>query len=354
MHPVHDQVLDYIGDPTCGSFDELALSVFAHQFDTIDPYRRYCTSRRRTPLSVQDWRQIPPVPIQAFKEVELRCGPAQRVFLSTGTTAGPNRRSRHALPDPRLYRTAAVAGMRAFLFPDVERMSLVSLIPRASAAPDSSLAQMVEWAIEDLAADQTASFADGSTIAIDAFADFLRGAERSGRPCCLMTTTGVLIGVLDDFRRRDLRFRLPHGSRIMDTGGFKGAPRHVSRNGLLRECWNALAVPGYFCVNEYGMAELSSQLYDNVIANRCRGQLCARFKIGPHWTRTLIVDPDSLQPLRHGKRGLLCHFDLANAGTALAVLTEDVGVAVENGFEIIGRAAGAEPRGCSLSLMEWR
>jgi hypothetical protein len=46
---------------------------------------------------------------------------------------------------------------------------------------------------------------------------------------------------------------------------------------------------------------------------------------------------------------LLCHFDLANAGTAMAVLTEDVGRVVPDGFELIGRAAGGEERGCSLS-----
>ena len=47
---------------------------------------------------------------------------------------------------------------------------------------------------------------------------------------------------------------------------------------------------------------------------------------------------------------MLCHVDLANAGTALAVLTEDIGREVKDGFEVIGRAAGAEARGCSLAL----
>ena len=73
--------------------------------------------------------------------------------------------------------------------------------------------------------------------------------------------------------------------RIMDTGGDKGAPRRLSRNGLLHACWSTFAVPGYFVVNEYGMAELSSQFYDNVIAERFAGRHCARCKVGPHWSR---------------------------------------------------------------------
>jgi hypothetical protein len=53
-----------------------------------------------------------------------------------------------------------------------------------------------------------------------------------------------------------------------------------------------------------------------------------------------------------GTPGLLCHHDLANAGSVAAVLTEDMGVAVDGGFRVLGRAPGAEPRGCSLALEE--
>jgi len=118
--------------------------------------------------------------------------------------------------------------------------------------------------------------------------------------------------------------------------------------------WATFAIPGYFCVNEYGMAELSSQFYDNVIADRFAGRHRKRFLVGPHWARTLVLDPQSLTPSEPGARGLLCHFDLANAGTALAVLTEDVGRTCDGGFELLGRAAAAEARGCSLSAAEWR
>jgi hypothetical protein len=139
----------------------------------------------------------------------------------------------------------------------------------------------------------------------------------------------------------------------MDTGGGKGAPRPMSRNGLLHACWTAFAIPGYFCVNEYGMAELSSQFYDNVIENRVAGRHRPRCKVGPRWIRTIVVDPGSLEPLPPGAQGLLCHFDLANAGTAMAVLTEDLGKTVEGGFELLGRVQDAELRGCSLSVAQW-
>ena len=48
--------------------------------------------------------------------------------------------------------------------------------------------------------------------------------------------------------------------------------------------------------------------------------------------------------------GLLKHVDLANRGSAIAVQTEDLGVATEAGFEVLGRVPAAEARGCSLAL----
>ena len=81
--------------------------------------------------------------------------------------------------------------------------------------------------------------------------------------------------------------------------------------------------------------------------------------------RTEIVDPRRLgpegpEPVDDGAVGLLRHLDLANVERPLMILSEDVGRCVsanadgglQRGFEILGRAKGAEPRGCSLSAEE--
>jgi hypothetical protein len=352
-HPIHDRVLEFVADPAAAQFERLALDVFAHQFECIPAYRRLCERRGKTPGSVSDWRDIPPVPALAFKEVDLGCGPPERIFLTTGTTAGRERRGRHALPDLRLYRAAAVAGMKQFLFPDVADIGILSLIPPSAECPESSLAQMVSWAVEEFGDIRSAFFAAAQHVDLNAFADALRHSEREGTPVCIMTTTGTLIQFVDHCRARRWSFRLPHSSRLMDTGGTKGAPRSMSTRGVLQACWNDFAIPGYFCANEYGMTEMCSQFYDNVIRDRYHGRGTRRAKAGAHWVRTLVLDPSSLREVEAGERGLLCHFDLANAGTAMPVLTEDVGRVVQDGFELIGRATGAEARGCSLSAAEF-
>jgi hypothetical protein len=134
----------------------------------------------------------------------------------------------------------------------------------------------------------------------------------------------------------------------MGTGGAKGGARPMSRKGLLHAIWQTLAVPSYFCTNEYGMSELSSQAWENVIADRVAGRSSHRTLVTPSWMRTRVLDPASLDDAEPGQPGLLCHYDLANAGTAMAVLTEDIGRTTRDGFELLGRATGAERRGCSL------
>ncbi|MDH3427700.1 MAG: hypothetical protein OEM23_04620, partial [Gemmatimonadota bacterium] len=72
----------------------------------------------------------------------------------------------------------------------------------------------------------------------------------------------------------------------------------------------------------------------------------------PPWLRTRVVDPVSLAPLPDGEDGLLCHYDLANVGSVVAVLTEDRGRARGDTIQWLGRTPGAMPRGCSLATAE--
>jgi hypothetical protein len=350
---IYERVLAFI-EKAAGDFEELAPAVFRHQFEGCPAYRSYCESRGIDAGAVASWRDIPPVPIQAFKEAILCCGEPRHVFMSTGTTQGLERRSRHAMPDLRLYRASAIAGLRRFLFPDVERMDLVSLIVPVAERPESSLAQMVAWAAEALGDGPMVEAAPGGSPDFEAFADSLRRSEHSGAPLAIFATTGALIHFFDWARSHSLSFRLPHGSRLMDTGGGKGAPRPMSRRGILHAVWATLAIPGYFAINEYGMAELSSQYYDSVIRDRQAGVHRPRRLLAPPWLRTLLLDLETLRPVAAGSAGLICHVDLANAGSAVAVLSEDVGVAVEGGLRLVGRAPRAESRGCSLSAAEWR
>ena len=47
------------------------------------------------------------------------------------------------------------------------------------------------------------------------------------------------------------------------------------------------------------------------------------------------------------------HTDLANYNSVTTLLTEDVGVATDDGFILLGRAQGAQAKGCSLAVEDF-
>jgi hypothetical protein len=353
MHvQMNTQVLDFIRDPTGHDFEALALEVFAYQFQHNLPYRRFCLARGQTPETVSRWQGVPAVPTVAFKELDLTCGPPEKIFLTSGTTRGQDRRGRHLVPDLRLYHASALTHFATCLLPDDRRLPMLALIPAPQALPTSSLTQMAEWVLSEFGTAESAYFIDTAGVHLDAFIEAVARAQREGTPVCILAITSALVAFFDWCEAHGQQFALPGGSRIMDTGGNKGRGRAISRNGFLLSCWKYLKVAGYSCVNEYGMTEMASQFYDNVLYNRFRRSNEPRYKIGPPWVRTLVVDPETLTEVPPGHTGLLRHFDLANAGSVMAIQTDDVGYTTGTGFEITGRAPGAEARGCALVLDE--
>lgn len=65
-----------------------------------------------------------------------------------------------------------------------------------------------------------------------------------------------------------------------------------------------------------------------------------------------MVSPETLRPVDPGEAGLLQIYDLANVASVLTIQTEDLAVQLDGGFELLGRAPAAEPRGCSLAVAD--
>jgi hypothetical protein len=347
------------------AFDRLARAVFAHQLACNRPYRLFCERRGASPETVEHWSQIPAVPTDAFKAAALVCGdPAAieaaaaqgedahrsaAVFRTSGTTLGPGQRGIHYVPDLALYDAALRAGFRAHVLPEGVRMRMVSLVPRPEEVPDSSLSHMAGAVAADFGTAADGWYVSpGGGIDEAGLEAALRDAETAGEPVCLLGTAFALVHWLDALRQAGTRFRLPEGSRLMDTGGFKGRSREVTREELYGAVGEMTGIGHAWCVNEYGMTEMSSQFYDAVAGS---GAVPAeRVHAGPPWVRTLATDPETLRPLPHGEIGVLRHVDLANLQSVTSIQTADLGFTSPAGFRVLGRARGAEARGCSLAM----
>lgn len=338
-------------------FNRLALAAFAHQWEWNAPYRTLCQVRGKTPSTIGDWTEVPAVATSAFKFADLTTVPEEQVgvvYVTSGTTRGGERRGRHLLPDTRLYDASLRPNFQAHLLPDRERIRMLVWGPSAPYFPQSSLGHMNSRVLEELGTSGSGAFWTDQGPCFPELFEALTAAEREGTPVCLLGTAFGFVHLLDWLGERDARFQLPPGSRIMDTGGYKGRSREVPKPELYRLYEERLGIPATHIVNEYGMTELGSQFYDTGLRELVRtGSAGPRRKIPPPWVRTRVMDPETLTPLPRGTVGLLCHFDLANLHTVSAIQTDDLGVWGEDGFEVLGRAAGAEPRGCSLAVEEF-
>jgi hypothetical protein len=335
-------------------FDALALLLFIYQYRFNLPYHRFCEATGVTLKGVTDWRAIPALPTSAFKAAPICSFPPEEagiVYRTSGTTRRADR-GEHRLRDTRLYDAALAPNLKAHLLPDVATMRMAVLAPSPQEAPDSSLSHMLGRAVETWGAPGSRFYVAGQELALDALEEDLARCERAGQPVCLLGTAFAFVRFLDHCAARRRAYRLPDGSRLMDTGGYKGRSREVPKEELYRAYEERLGIPPYRIVNEYGMTEMSSQFYDTVLRDHLAGRPRRRQKVPPPWVRTLVVDPETVAPLPPGTPGLLRHYDLANVDSVLALQTEDLGLWLDEGFEILGRLPGADPRGCSLSAEE--
>jgi hypothetical protein len=417
-------------------FNTLALELFALQFQHNAAYRKICAARGLTPGVVEHWTRIPAVPTSAFKELELTClAPAERtaVFHSSGTTEQKPSRHYHGAESLAVYEASLLAWFRPHLLTDKLKLELqpsaapagvqasacgcgdgdfglVILTPPAAQAPYSSLVHMFETVRQKLGGASVPALssrrshrggeggsrseflgklaADGSwTLDFNAVVDALSsggdGASPppqtpDARPLLLLGTAFSFVHLLDFLAEQDLRFQLPAGSRVMETGGYKNRSRSLPKTELHQLITERLGVPPSHIICEYGMSELSSQAYDTKLERRAptrrdavgvQALACSdgtlkhelqragsetgappgwRYFRFPPWARVQIISPETGREVTDGETGLIRVFDLANVFSVMAIQTEDLGIRRDEHFELIGRAALAEARGCSL------
>jgi hypothetical protein len=163
----------------------------------------------------------------------------------------------------------------------------------------------------------------------------------------ILGTAFSFVHLLDYLVERDLRVELPAGSRVMETGGYKNRSRSMPKVELHSLIMERLGVPAENIICEYGMSELSSQAYDSEIHHPF-SILHPRILRFPPWARVQIISPETGREVADGETGMIRIFDLANVFSVAAIQTEDLGIRRGDGFELVGRAQLAEPRGCSL------
>jgi hypothetical protein len=338
------------GRPAPEPFDALAVDLARFQARGIAGYARLCAARAADPARFARASDAPAVPTDAFKLATVFAfEPAEAVvtFRTSGTSVGA--RGAHAMRSVDTYDAASLAFARATLLRGLADPAVLVLGPSPADAPDSSLAHMCGHFARSLAPgqpDRDTFFLRDGVLDVDRLR--ARVAALSPRiPALVLATSFALVHLLDAIG--DGCLALPGGSRVMQTGGFKGKSREVEA-GVLR-----LAVAELFGVDEravageYGMTELSSQFWE---ARLLDAQAPPGVYAEPPWARVVPVDPVTLSPVEAGTIGIARIEDLANVDSAFAVVAQDRVRRLAGGFELLGRLPGAPPRGCSIATDE--
>jgi hypothetical protein len=331
---------------------ELAGDIARYQVENVEGYARLVKARGLASAALGDLASLPAVPTDAFKLTRVAAfdeSETKVVFRTSGTTIGA--RGSHEMRDVATYDAAAVAFGRRWLARDlVEKVPVIVLGPSPDDAPDSSLVHMC--AAFALAFGTEASVSDVFVIqddVIDAsrFDERVAVALAKEQPMLILATSFALVHFLEGMD--ELEFPLPVGSRIMQTGGFKGKSREVEPAKLRSEVARVFRVEERAIVSEYGMTELSSQFYERTLFDAAAAP---GIYAEPPWARVVPVDAETLEPVKDGEIGIAKIVDLMNVDSAVAVLAADRVRRVDGGFELLGRAPGAPPRGCSIAIDE--
>jgi hypothetical protein len=317
------------------TFDALACAIARFQARHVAPIGKLSRARGVDPAALRRHQEIAALPSDAFRLRRVAAhdeSEDERCFETSGTTQAL--RGRHPMRTTASYCASALAWGRARLFPDRERLPLVALAMDEAAAPRSSLSFMLARFAEALGGEGRYFF-DGERLDVDGAARALGEAQE---PLLVAGTSFAFVHLLDALGER--RLALPQQSRVMHTGGFKGRSRSVAPEALREAIAQLFALDAGSVIGEYGMTELSSQLYQD-----------GEIYLAPPWMRVAAADPETLAPLAPGASGLARFVDLANVDSAVAVQTADLVRVDDRGrVELQGRAPGATPRGCSLAL----
>ena len=235
-------------------------------------YRKICEARNLTPGVVEHWTQIPAVPTAAFKELDLTClAPANAPRFSI-PAARRNKvpagiftvRSRWRFMKRRLglvssssafgqaaerQPSAALAGVQALACGcgDEGFRLIVSRRQRLKRRIRPSFTCLKpcgeSWArrkqrfVGKLAAD------GAWTLNFDAALAALNSSPVTRHPSLLLGTAFSFVHLLDYLAEKNLRFDLPAGSRVMETGGYKNRSRSMPKTDLHQLITEKLGVP---------------------------------------------------------------------------------------------------------------
>lgn len=309
------------------NFDRHAIALFQFQYNNNKIYQKYVNHLGIRPQDVNHVKRIPFLPIRFFKSNIIKTGSFQKqhVFLSTGTTGTT---SKHYIEDLEYYKKVSAKIFSSF-YGELEKSVIIGLLPSYLERDNSSLVYMVNHFIEKSGNPHSGFYLKN----LNELVDKIQSIATEGSPIYLFGVTFALLQLAANYKI-DV-----NSLHILETGGMKGRGEELTREELhikLRSAFNTKNI-----YSEYGMTELLSQAY-----MKRDGLFYA-----PPWMKVFVREiHDPFCYVEEGKTGVIKVIDMANVHSCAFVETEDLGINIGDGFNVLGRLDNSDIRGCNLLL----
>lgn len=315
------------GIQTDDDFNSVALEVFRFQYCNNVLYRRFVDLLSVDVSKVEQWEDIPCLPIECFKTNKVVSFEAEPIdyFQSSATTSMVT--SKHYFFTHEVY-TRSFLNTFSLFWGNPSQYCILALLPNYLHQTHSSLIFMVRELIKQTSCEYS-GFYDAITPQL---VEYLKAPERLSKRLVLFGVSYSLLDLVEsyDFSLAD--------AIVFETGGMKGRRKEMVREELHGILTKGLGVKSI--ASEYGMTELFSQAYSkgSGIYN------C------PPWMKIAIRDVNSpLIRVPRGRAGGIDVIDLANIYSCSFISTQDIGRMHNDGsFEVQGRFDYSDTRGCNL------
>jgi hypothetical protein len=333
-----------------------------HHYAACPAFARWYSKRGPDPAAeITDLANIPFFPVSTFKRLSLESVREQdvvRVLRSSATSSQvPSRVVLDRITRDRQMRTLAVL-MSALM--GSTRRPFIVLDAGGGQGVDVELSARVAGLRGYLMMASETHYAldagDGLELNADRLETMLDSFRARQVPVCLIGYTYMLYQyVVAPLARAGRRMALPDGSMVLHFGGWKRLESQAVDRGRLNAAVEQVFGMNEPCVRDvYGFTEQLGVIYPDDGSG---------IRMAPVYSEVIVRDPITLRPLPPGEPGLLEFITpLPHSYPGIALLVDDIGriVSGDEGpdgrfgtrFEVLGRARGAEIRGCGDTLPE--
>jgi hypothetical protein len=360
---LHERVLAFGRSALSGAateeFEALACAIARFQAEYSAGYARL-VERRGSRLD--SLATIPAVPVDAFRLTRVCVHPEAldvARFRTSGTTSETP--GVHAFRNLETYRElSSLWGERALFSAWSGPKTVIALATPPGTPPVSSLGYMMRTFMERFDGRALSLNPEGvpfeaessgrwlvtsSGVDVDGLKRAVGVARKRNEALVVLATSFSLVALLEMLDGEELP--APSRTVVMQTGGFKGRTKEVPADRLRAQVARAFRISEDAVVSEYGMTELSGQLYEGTLPGAALSGPRGIY-LEPPWLRVVPVHASTLEPVADGEAGIARFVDLSNVDSAVAVLTQDLVRRTQGGIELLGRRKSAPPRGCSL------